>query len=157
MSVVQTIYTKMFPVSCTNSYHDVTDLLNHGMVKNTKNWISWEQNITFLGNKKNCNLYLRWHILRSYHFVADVTFKLFQMVLGQLPPRKITPQIIASRTIAPEDNFPPYNCPRGKLLPRKLPDHHKVSPVNNRPHCNKLSSKSTMSELRKTMHCLRLL
>ena len=26
----------MHPVSCTNTYHDVTDLLNRGMVKNTK-------------------------------------------------------------------------------------------------------------------------
>ena len=32
-------------------------------------------NITFLQNKKILNLGLRWHILRSYHFVAEVTFK----------------------------------------------------------------------------------
>ena len=25
----------MHPVSCTNTHHDVTDLVNHGMVKNT--------------------------------------------------------------------------------------------------------------------------
>ena len=49
-----------------------------------------------------------------------------------------------SRTIAPEDN-----CPQGKL-----PPHHKVFPVNNRPHSNKLPSKSTTNELRETMHCL---
>ena len=53
------------------------------------------------------------------------------VVLGQLPPRKIAP--------------------------RKLPPHHKVSPGNNCPHLNKLPSKTTASELRKTMHCLRVL
>ena len=41
--VIQKIYSKMHPVSCTNT-HDVTDLPNHGMAKNTKTWISWEQN-----------------------------------------------------------------------------------------------------------------
>ena len=71
--MVQKIYSKMYFVSCT--HHDVTDLVNHGMVKNTKTWISWEQNIIFLWNKKILNLYLKWHILRKYHFVAEVTFK----------------------------------------------------------------------------------
>ena len=64
----------MHHVSCTNTYHDVTDLLNHGMVKNTKTWIYLERNITFLQNRKILNLCLRWHILRSYPFVAEVTF-----------------------------------------------------------------------------------
>ena len=64
----------MHPVLCTNTHHDVTDLVNHGMVKSTKTWISWERNITFLQNKKILNLYLRWHILRSYGFLAEVTF-----------------------------------------------------------------------------------
>ena len=27
----------MHPVSCTNTHHDVTDLLNHEMAENTKN------------------------------------------------------------------------------------------------------------------------
>ena len=52
----------------------VTDLVNHGMVKSTKTWISSEQNIIFL-QKKILNLCFRWHILRSYHFLAEVTFK----------------------------------------------------------------------------------
>ena len=30
--VVQKIYSKMHPVSCTNTHHDVTDLVNYGMV-----------------------------------------------------------------------------------------------------------------------------
>ena len=29
----------------------------------------------FLRNKKNLNLCFRWHILRSYRFVAEVAFK----------------------------------------------------------------------------------
>ena len=65
----------MYTVSCANTHH-VTDLINHGIVKNTKTWISWEQNITFLQNKKILIMCLRWHILRSYCFVAEVTFKL---------------------------------------------------------------------------------
>ena len=72
--VVQKIYLKMYPVLCTNTYHDVTDLVNHGMVKNTKTWISWRQKIIFLRNKKILNLCLRWHILRSYRFLVEVTF-----------------------------------------------------------------------------------
>ena len=39
-------------ISCTNTHCDVTDLVNHEMVKNTKTWISWERNIIFLRNKK---------------------------------------------------------------------------------------------------------
>ena len=73
--MVQKIYSKMHPVLCTDTHHDVTYLVNHGMVKNTKSWISREWNITFLWNKKILNLCLIWHILRSYHFVAEVTFK----------------------------------------------------------------------------------
>ena len=34
--VVQKIYSKMHPVSQTNTNLDITDLVNHGMVKNTK-------------------------------------------------------------------------------------------------------------------------
>ena len=68
----------MHPVSCTNPHHDVTDLVNHGIDKNTKTWISLEQKITFLLNKKILNLCLRWHIFRSYCFVAEVTFKNMQ-------------------------------------------------------------------------------
>ena len=67
----------MYLASCTNTHCDVTDSVNHGMFKNAKTWISWERNIIFLRNKKTLNLCLRWHILRSYHFVAEVTFKRF--------------------------------------------------------------------------------
>ena len=74
--VVQEIYSKMHLVSCTNTDRDVTDLVNHGMVKNTKSWISWEWNIIFVRNKKIPNLCFRWHVLRGYRFVAEVTFKL---------------------------------------------------------------------------------
>ena len=69
------IYSKMCPVSFTNILHDVIDLVNRGMVKKTRTWISWEWNITFLQNKKILNLCLRWHILNGYRFIAEVTFK----------------------------------------------------------------------------------
>ena len=75
--VVQKIYSKRHLVSCTNTYRDATDLVNHGMVKNTETWISWERKIIFLRNKKNLNLCFRWHILRSDRLVAEVTFKSF--------------------------------------------------------------------------------
>ena len=51
--------------------HDVTDLVNHGMVKNTKTWMSWERDIIVLWNEI-LNL-----CFRSYRFVAEVTFKYF--------------------------------------------------------------------------------
>ena len=35
-------------VSFITIYHDITDLLNHGIVENTKAWISQEWNISFL-------------------------------------------------------------------------------------------------------------
>ena len=75
MSCGLNIYSKMHPASCTNIHHDVTDLVNHEIVKNTKTWISSERNITFLQNKKILNLCIRWHILRSYCFVTEETFK----------------------------------------------------------------------------------
>ena len=75
MSCGSKIYSKMHPVLCANIYHDVRDLVNHGMVENTKTWISWKRNIIFLRNKKILNLCLKWHILRSYRFLAEVTFK----------------------------------------------------------------------------------
>ena len=65
----------MHSVSCTNTHHVVTDLVNHGMVKNTITWIPEEWNITFTWNKKNFNLCLRCLILRSCRFVTEVTFK----------------------------------------------------------------------------------
>ena len=65
----------MCPVFCTNTHHDVTDLLNHGIFKNTKTLISWKWNIIYLRNKKILNLCLKWYVLRSYHFLAEVTFK----------------------------------------------------------------------------------
>ena len=54
----------------------MSDSANHGMVKNTKTWISWKRKIIFLRNKKILKLCLRWHILRSYGFAVEVTFKM---------------------------------------------------------------------------------
>ena len=65
----------MYPVSGTNTHHDITDLVNHGVVTNTKTWRSQEWNITFLWYKKIRNMCLSWHTLRSYHFVAEETLK----------------------------------------------------------------------------------
>ena len=82
---------KLYPVSCTNNtHHDITDLVNHGMVKNTKTWISWERNITFLKNKNILNLCLRCHILRSYCFEAEVTFdlKFYHWIIGIVTNQK---------------------------------------------------------------------
>ena len=42
------------------------------MGKNTKTWISLEQNITFLWNKKIINMHLRWLFLGSYCFLVEV-------------------------------------------------------------------------------------
>ena len=61
-----------------NTHRGITNLVNHGMVKSLKTWISWERNITRTWNEKVLNLCFRWHILRSYHFVAGVTFKHLQ-------------------------------------------------------------------------------
>ena len=37
--VAQKIYSKVHPVSFTNNtHHEVTDLVNHGLVKNAKAW-----------------------------------------------------------------------------------------------------------------------
>ena len=74
--VVQKMYSKIYLVSYNNTHRDITDSVNYKMVKNTKIWISWERNRIFLRNKKKIlNLCLRWHILRSYCFVVEVTFK----------------------------------------------------------------------------------
>ena len=60
--------------SCTYTNYETTDLLNHTIVKNTKTLISWEWNVTFY-KTKILHLCLKWHILRSYRFVADATLK----------------------------------------------------------------------------------
>ena len=73
------IFSKMHLVSCTNTHHGIINLVNYGMIQNTKTWISWEQNITFLWNKEILNLCFRWYILRSYHFVVGVTFKKWKL------------------------------------------------------------------------------
>ena len=70
----------MHPFSCNSTYLDVTDLVNHRRVKNRKNWISSEQNTTFLQNKKILNLCFKWHILRSYCFVAEITFNIRSII-----------------------------------------------------------------------------
>ena len=53
-------FSEIHLVSFTNTDRDLTDLLNHGMFKNTKTWISWERNIIFLRSKKS--------VLQMAHF-----------------------------------------------------------------------------------------
>ena len=65
----------MHPISCTNTHHDVTDLVSYGIVENTKTLISQERKTIFLRNNEILNLCLKCHILRSYRFVVWETFK----------------------------------------------------------------------------------
>ena len=78
----------IFKNAPTNTYRDVTNLVNHGMAENIKTWISWERNIIIVRNKKILNLCFRCHILRSYHFVAEVTFKLLHFLWKTIPGLK---------------------------------------------------------------------
>ena len=75
----------MQPVSCTNTHHDVTDLVIHGMVKIQK--LEYIENGTelFLKINKILNLWYRSDILRSYQFVAEVNFKHLQSKEQDLP------------------------------------------------------------------------
>ena len=68
-------YIQKWTVLCTNTYHDVTYLVNHRMVKNKKTWIPRERYINFLWDKKIVNLCFKYHILSSFCFVAEVIFK----------------------------------------------------------------------------------
>ena len=65
----------MHLVSCTNTHHDVTDFVDLGIAKNTKTWISWERNITFLGNKKFLTYTSDDTFWEVICFLAEVTFK----------------------------------------------------------------------------------
>ena len=67
--LVEQIYSKMHHVSCTNAYHEVTVLVDHEMIKNTKSWTYRERNITFLRNKIILNVCLIWHILRYTNLI----------------------------------------------------------------------------------------
>ena len=65
----------MHLVSCTNdTHHDVIDLVNHGMVKNTKTNISRTEH-NFSMKQKNSEAAPQMANIRSYCFVAEVTFK----------------------------------------------------------------------------------
>ena len=88
---VQKKYIQKCTVSCINIHHDVKDLVNHGR----------ERNITFLRHKKILNLCLRWHILKSCRFVAEVTLKnTFRLETDKLPKNNHT---YKSSTV-PRDN-----------------------------------------------------
>ena len=80
--VIQKIYPKMHPVSCVKTHHDITDLVNREMVKNTKKLYilrtehSFSKKIKYI--LKLCH---RWHILRSSSFVAFKDELLYQFYL----------------------------------------------------------------------------
>ena len=63
----------MHPVSCTNTNHDVTDLVNERMVKNTKTLISSEGNIPFLRNKNFFKGYLSYKMITSQNVPSEVS------------------------------------------------------------------------------------
>ena len=64
--MVQKIFSKVHPVSCTNT-HEVTDLVNHSGVNNTKTETSRERSITFPKNKKFLTvLYIAYFENRSF-------------------------------------------------------------------------------------------
>ena len=78
----------MHLVSCTNTHHDVTDFVDLGMVKNTKSWISWEQNIikkSIIKKSLTCTLddtswedivsEVTFTIFTSFQWLLDVTVK----------------------------------------------------------------------------------
>ena len=57
---------KMHPISCTNTPHDFTDMVNLEMVRKTKTWISWEWDRSFPQIKKliTCaSVYSFWDII----------------------------------------------------------------------------------------------
>ena len=63
----------MHPFSCTNTHHDDIDFANSRMVKNTKTWISWELNITSLGNKiLNCASDFYWTL---FFLNSDICYR----------------------------------------------------------------------------------
>ena len=103
-------------------------------------------------------------------------------VLGQFPPRKIAFRIIVSRIIAsciialqliapgqmppriitPKENYPGQFPPKNIALEENYPQENcsliiKFSPKIVAPTQPTSPSKSTTIEMRKTIHCLRLL
>ena len=65
----------MFSTSFANTHHGVTTFEADGMVQNTNNSISREENITFILIKVILELGIKDYIFRSYHFLVEVTFK----------------------------------------------------------------------------------
>ena len=72
--------SKMYLVSCADTHHDVTDLVNHELNKNKKNLNILRTKQNFSMKQKILNLCISWHILRSCRFVAEVTFKHYPLI-----------------------------------------------------------------------------
>ena len=96
---VQKIYLKMHPLSCTNTDHDFTDLVNDRMVKKSKTWISWERNITFLRNKKIHKGYFCYKTITSQNLPFEVAVKNF-LFHRKIMFRSRYIQVFVSLTIA---------------------------------------------------------
>ena len=99
------MWFKRYIQKCTlshvlNAPHDIIDLVNHQMFKNTKTWISWERYITFLRNKITLNLCLRWYILRNYRFVGEVTFKVAATDMKYFARSKFSRSLVYKRNFS---------------------------------------------------------
>ena len=68
--MTQMLCSRMYPLSCANTYHDVWDFKVHERVRNKKIWKSQEQNMISLCNKKIIKFCLRWYTLKIYRFAA---------------------------------------------------------------------------------------
>ena len=60
--------------SCTNTHHDFTDLINHGMVKNIKTFNILRTENNFSMKQKNSSSVPQMTHLRGYRFAVEVTF-----------------------------------------------------------------------------------
>ena len=62
----------MHPVSCTNTHHDVTDLVNHGMVKSLE--LKTEKVLKKSGKSPENGKYFFYEIKKNCSCASDDTF-----------------------------------------------------------------------------------
>ena len=74
-SLVQKAHSKMYSPLCVNTHPEVVDLEVHEVVRNFKNGISQEWNMTFWEMKDFLICASGGYTLRRYRSVAEVTFK----------------------------------------------------------------------------------
>ena len=73
------------------------------------------------------------------------------------PQGKFSPWIFSTLMIAAPGIAHKENCPPPPSPPKNMPPHHKISSENSCLQSSKFPSSSTMTELKKAMHCLRVL